>query len=109
MRVNSKTLKGWLKYNFTKSELGDIASHGCACGFAGLTYYTQTCYLYDKFEYEIWEKLQDEAEAEGTTPIQYMGYFNGVNNIASPQTFKNALVWWYCETIARELTPEVVY
>src|SRR5690606_40944928 len=37
MRVRAKTFKNWMKANFSKEQLRDIAQHGADAGWGGLT------------------------------------------------------------------------
>lgn len=102
MIVRSKTLLGWLKANFKKDQLRDMAEQGCVMGYAGLTWFTDTSKLYDRFEEEIWEIVMEYADNTGE------GFPGFVSVLSSPPEtgyqFKNALVWFACEEYARRLT-----
>ena len=63
------TFKEWLikllgptGYDGNEGYLEDLATHGAASGFPGLTYYTDTCALYDKYIEEIWDVLRNIAD-----------------------------------------------
>jgi hypothetical protein len=56
------TLKGWVRTQYDDDELRDIYTHGCINGVAGLTYYRETCEIYDKYEHDIWELAFRQAE-----------------------------------------------
>lgn len=59
MIIRAKTFKAWMQANFDKGTLKDMAQFGCSGGFPGLTWYTDTCHLYERFKDEIWEWLWD--------------------------------------------------
>lgn len=102
MIIRAKTMRAWMKANLS-GYMRDIASHGCIGGFPGLTYYTDTVKLYDRFEEEIWEALRDDAEDIGYSNIlKMLAEFNAT--VDDPKTFKNLLVWYIAERIAREAT-----
>src|SRR5690606_26990180 len=65
MRVRAKTFKNWMKANFTKGELRELAQHGAEAGWHGLTYYSETTKLYRRFADEIWEALIEDAREHG--------------------------------------------
>jgi len=95
------TFAKWMKENLSE-YFEDIAGHGCVAGFPGLTYYTDTCELYDKHEDEIWQMLADDAEGLGHShPLELIASFNGAENVWGDEQFKNLLVWYAAERIAR--------
>lgn len=97
----------WMKENL-EDYAEDIATHGCIAGFPGLTYYTDTTELYDKFEDEIWEALHEDYQEFGYDNIvAFVGSFNGAENVYDVTTFKNLLVWYMAERVARDLCPEL--
>lgn len=104
MQIRAKTFKSWMMANL-KESLPDIANHGADSGFPGITYYSDTVALYDKFEDEIWEALNEDAEDLGNSnPIELIATFNGAKNVSDATTFKNLLTWYMAERIAREYT-----
>lgn len=104
MRINAKTFKNWMKANFTKQEIRDICNYGADAGWHGLTYYRDTCKLYDRFECEIWDRLTDDAESYGHKNVfEMIANFRRADVMDSYQ-FKNLLAWYMAEEIARELT-----
>jgi len=96
----------WLTENLGEDYMEDLANHGAAAGFPGLTYYKDTVKLYEEFEDEIWERLFDDAEGMGQTPLELIASFNGAKNVVSDTQFKNLLVWYLAEKTARELTEQ---
>ena len=104
MKVRAKTFESWIRANFSNSDLRDMIRHGVSSGFGGLTYYRDTCKLYDKFSDEIWNLLYDDA--------QNMGYNNVLkfivecfrdSDISDEVDFKNLLVWYAVERIAQNI------
>lgn len=107
MIIRAKTFKQWFKYNFTKGEMKDIAEYGAHGGFHHITYYNDTIKIYNKFEDDIWASLADDAEDMGMDIIAMISEtFNqkSVMMIDSATQFKNLMVWYMCEKLARELT-----
>jgi len=81
----------------------DIATHGCAGGFSGLTYYTETTELFDKFHDDIWEVVEVYADNYGVSPIEFIASCKASDGICDTETFKNFLVWLAVESIASDL------
>ena len=99
----AKHIAHWLQLG-EKDEsflIKDIATHGCAGGVAGITYYSDTSEFYDTFHLEIWLMIGDHAADAG----QKTGVFLStvVKDASSRAEFKNALVWWAVEVRAQEL------
>lgn len=105
MIIRAKTFKSWMKANLS-DYMEDISRYGCEGGFPGLTYYTDTCKLFDRFQDEIIEALATDAEEFGCKGIaDYLcNYANYDKVVTDNTTHKNFLVWWYAEKIANELT-----
>lgn len=104
MIIRSKSFRDWMQANFDKDDLRDIARYGCGNGFPGLTYYTDTVKLYDRFEDEIWERAYEYAEGmDYTSILDMLANANGAD-VATGTQFKNLMVWLVAEEIARELT-----
>lgn len=84
----------------------DLATHGAAGGFPGLTYYTDTVALHDKHEDEIWDALNEDAEDQGVTIPALIASFGGAENVGSMTQLKNLLTWYMAERIAHRITDE---
>jgi len=103
MIVRSKTFEDWMKANFSKGELRELADNVDA-GWHGLTYYQDTCKLYSKFKDEIWEALITDSEEFGySTVLEYIGTFISAN-VGDCRQFENFLVWYIAERTANRLT-----
>ncbi len=97
--------------NWFKEHLGDhvhdIVKHGADCGWAHITCYQECVELYTQFESEIWEMLVEDSESFGhKTPLEFIATFNRSDMADNPDGFKNLLVWFACERVARELEDE---
>lgn len=104
MIIRARSFKKWMQSNFTKGELRDLARYGANTGWQGLTYYTETAALYDKFHDEIWDALYEDAQSFGSkNVIALIADFGGADNANDDDTFKNLLVWYMAERTAREL------
>ena len=107
MIIRSKTFEQWLRANFYHSELEDITNHGCASGFPGLTYYSDTVKLFERFKDEIFDLLVEESEALGYDNIyQFMASFNAGYMPSDYTTFANQMTWYAAETYARRIVEE---
>lgn len=103
--IRAKDFTTWMKANFTQEELEDIASHGADAGWHHLTYYTDTCHIYEHFKDEIWEALCQDAEDFGhKNPFELIATFGGAVNVGSADQFENLMTWYMAERTARELT-----
>ena len=105
MIIREETFVDWMKKQFNKDTLYDIANNGCNGGFCGLTYYQDTLALYDKFHDEIWEMLEKSYLDYGyKNALEMIASFGGAANVSNDEQFKNLLVWYAAENIARQLT-----
>jgi hypothetical protein len=107
MIIRARTFEKWMRANFTMDELRDLARYGANTGWQGLTYYSDTVALYDKFHGEIWDVLYDEAESFGApNVVAFIAGFGGADSVTGDDQFKNLLVWFMAEHVARELLGE---
>ena len=105
-RIRAKTFRDWMLANFTKSDLRDMVMHGVDVGFGGLTYYSDTCKLYDRFADEIWDALWEDAQNFGfgyNNVLQYIVDNFRNSDVSSDAEFKNLLVWYMAERTAAEI------
>jgi hypothetical protein len=85
-------------------ELPEIAEHGCGAGWAYLTYYSDTCALYDAYESEIDQKLAELAEEFGyKSVIQWAAERTEIDGAV---TLKNWMVWAFVEDFAQTFESE---
>lgn len=101
--IRAKTLRDWLKANFTAGELREIADYGAGMGWHGLTYYADTMKLYQKFADEIWRTIADEADDMGYANVwEFLSHCDrvGVSDVIQAE---NLFVWVAVEIIARRI------
>lgn len=104
--MKNNKFKAWVKKQFDRDELSDIINYGCDGGFNGITYYTETTALYNKFTDEIWDMLGEDAEDQGMTIPELISSFNGAKDVCSGVGHNNLLVWYAVERTAREFMPD---
>lgn len=90
----------WFSQHLSDYAL-EIARHGADAGFPHITY-TQDCVdLYDQFEDDIFEALNEEADMMGYDNIdQLTSTFRRADMLNEPNQRKNLLVWFMCERTA---------
>jgi hypothetical protein len=105
MIICAKTFKVWLKANFSRDELKDIARHGANAGWHGLIYYSDTSKLYKKFESELWDHLFSESESHGyDSPLHFLASLNGAKNIGTGFQLEALIVHFAAESYAFQIT-----
>jgi hypothetical protein len=88
----------------TQAQLRDLASHGASTGWPGLTYYSDTGALYERYEDEIWAALDDDADSMGEpSALALVATFGGARDVSTDAQFRNLLVWYMAEREARRL------
>ena len=106
MIIRSKTFKAWFDTNL-KDSARDIARHGADAGYPCITYTSDCVKIFDKFGDEIWAMAVEEAESLGSKNVAEMvAGFGRADMLGSLDTFKNLMVWYACETLAREYDQE---
>jgi hypothetical protein len=64
-------------------------------------------FIFDRFEDEIWDMAVERAESLGCKNVADMiAAFRRADILNNIGTFKNLMVWFACETIAREIRLE---
>ena len=97
------TFKDWFTENLSESA-HDIASHGADCGFPHITYTSDTVEIYDKFESDIYDMLNQEADDMGYDNVEAMiATFGRADMLSWPEGRKHLLVWFACERLAHEM------
>ena len=105
MIIRSKTFESWMRANFDRSQLSDIASHGADAGWPKLTYTADCVDIYNRFEDEIWEALNEDADDFGhRNPAELIATFGRADMLSDARSFKNLLVWYMAERTAQRLT-----
>jgi hypothetical protein len=97
----------WVLENYSE-ELDEIRNNGLEWGIHGLTYYSQTTAIYERFNDEIWDYLCQDAKDMGQTVIELIASFGYCrrDNVGSQAQFANILVWYAVERVAQYLEIE---
>lgn len=102
------TFREWLAEMLDAEQIEDLATHGADAGWPGLTYYRETRALYERFEGEIWEALERDAEDFGaSSPLALVATFGGAGNVHGDDQLRNLLVWYMAERVAREMASDL--
>lgn len=103
MIIRSKTFRAWFNTNL-KDRAMDIASHGADAGYPHITYTSDTVKLFDRFGDEIWDMAVQDAEDMGCKNVAEMiAGFGRADMLSGLDQFKNLMVWYACEKLAREM------
>lgn len=92
-----------MQANFNGQEMSDIAKHGADTGWHGLTWYTDTCKLYNRFKDEMWDMLVDDANDYGCDALTLLAGFKGASDVCSATGFENLMTWYAAERISSRL------
>jgi hypothetical protein len=92
----------WMRLRYTAGELSDIVKHSATQGIPGLTYYTETCLVYDAWPTEMWECLGVVADRVGITELELLSN-RWAENVRSNDQFKNCVVWTVVEYLAESI------
>jgi hypothetical protein len=99
------SFKNWMLEQFDRIQLADIANHGANNGFCGLVYTSELRELYTKYEEEIWDMLEEEADALGEeSALSMISHFNGAKGVNNPASFESLLMYYAAEKIAYDAT-----
>lgn len=102
--IRATCFESWFKANL-KDYQEDIANHGADAGFPKITYTSDTCKIFDRFSEQIWDMAVEDAEMMGYKNVAAMiAEFNRSDMLDSIDSFKNLMVWYACEQLARQLT-----
>ena len=93
----------YMQDNYEVDELNNLAEHGAQGGISGMIYYSEIVALYDFYKNDIWDLAYEGAEDAGINVMEYIASFNGAKNVGGDVQFKNLLVWYAAETIARHI------
>tara|TARA_Y100000310_G_scaffold315824_1_gene366853 strand:+ start:1589 stop:1915 length:327 start_codon:yes stop_codon:yes gene_type:complete len=85
----------------------DIANHGADAGYPHISYTSDTVEIYNRFEDEIYEWLNEDAESFGhQSPDELIATFGRKDMLSWPDGRKNLLVWYACERLAHQIVDE---
>ncbi len=104
---NPETFRSWLTETLDPEQIEDLAGHGADAGWPGLTYTSECVELFERFEEEIREALNEDAEAFGyESPEAFVATFSRSDMLWSEDGRKNLLVWYLAERTAHEIAEE---
>ena len=96
--------RSWLTETLDAEQIEDLAGHGADAGFPSLTYTSDCVELFERFEPEIREALNEDAEAYGyDSPEAFVATFGRRDMLWSEDGRKNLLVWFMAERTAHEI------
>lgn len=102
MIIRAKNFQDWFNANLRQSAR-DIAKHGADCGYPCITYTADTVKIFDRFANEIWDMAVQDADDLGHKNVAEMiSGFRRDDMLSDISTFKNLMVWYACERLARE-------
>lgn len=109
-----------------REQLEEVAEHGADAGWAGFTYYRDTCAFYARHKADILAMAEQEAKEFGQDMIEMIGHFRCLSNNGKPDyssseiaealyggrgecadLIRNAMAWFALEEVARELNPDL--
>jgi hypothetical protein len=97
------TFREFVAAEYETEELQDIAGHGADAGWPHITYTRDAVALYDAYECELWDMLNEGAEMMGAKNVQeFVSGFVRSDMADTPDGFKNLVVWYAIEELARE-------
>ncbi len=100
---NPENFKEWFQENLSE-EASDIDQHGADAGWPHITYTNDCVKLYNQYQEDIWEMLNEDVGAMGyKTPIALIATFKRIDMAFSDGGLKNLLVWYACERIAGQM------
>jgi hypothetical protein len=104
MIIRARNFQSWFNANL-RGSARDIASHEADCGYPCITYTSDTVKIFDRFAGEIWDMAVEEADAMGCKNVSEMiAGFRRSDMLGDIDQFKNLMVWYACEKVAREIT-----
>jgi hypothetical protein len=101
--IRAKDFRAWFRNNL-KDYARDIANHGADAGYPWITYTADTVRLFDRFGDEIWDMAVQDADDMGHKNVAEMiAGFSRADMLEGLDQFKNLMVWYACEKLAREM------
>ena len=105
VEFKESSIKEWITNNLEEGQIADVILEGCQSGIVSeLIYYADSCAFYEKYEGEIWDRLDQMSCDMGEASILHLiATFNGAKSVGSHDQFRNLLAWWACEDVCREI------
>ena len=99
-----RNIKNFLLENYERSEIDFIANGNLINGVSGFIYYAETVLFFDKHQSEILELVEAHADEYGLTFGEMVKDLT--KDCYTVTTYKNALVWFAVEDVARSISYE---
>jgi len=97
------TFEQWFRANLG-DYASDIANHGADAGYPHITYTSDTVEIFDQYDAEIWDMAIAMADGMGAKNVaEFISGFRRDDMLAGIHTFKNLMVWFACEELARKI------
>lgn len=97
-----QTLRNAIRRRLDKDQRRDVARYGASSGFPGFCYYTETSRFYRRHRHAVWELLEEDADAQGTTPLQVVAQLGGQEHVNCVLSFENLLAWYALERVCAD-------
>ena len=103
MDFKQDSIRQWLEATQEKETIEDVVQHGCSGGtISELIYYADTSAFYQKYQDEIWDKLDNTRADMGLDSIlKLIATFHG--NVSSDLQLQNLLAWWAAKITCQEI------
>ena len=103
--LTKNTFREFMIDRYTHNTRANMCNHGADGGFPDMTTYFETSALYEKYQDDIWDMLNDDCLDMGEkTTVSFIATLGGVEHAEDDMTFKNLLVWYAAEKVAFDTT-----
>lgn len=103
--MKALSVKSYLIDTFTRDQIEDVATHGCAGGTVStLLYCNDSTVFYLAYKDDIWEIINDYAQACGMGTLELLATNN--KGIIPPEMFEQNIVWMAVELVAQQIIDE---
>ena len=107
IELRDTPFRKWFKRHL-EEDAQDICLHGADAGYPEITYTSDTVRVYNRFEDDIYDMLNEDADEMGyKSPEELIATFRRSDMLSTPDQRKNLLVWYACEKVAREMNPDL--
>ena len=104
MSIEKFLLEGEKEESFV---IEDVVKHGCSGGIIpSLIPYVATVKFHDEHETWIWQQLDQHANNDGMSILQYISRLKGGKDVGSLRQLRNLLSWWAAEVAAQYILNE---
>jgi len=101
--VNCSTFKAWLCHRYTYNDLLNICGFGVEDGFDGLATFDDTRLLYDRYNKEIWDIINEDCKRKQIKNVfRLLDDYKKID-VVNDEQLKMLLVWYAVECIAARI------